>query len=470
MSDSDTTDSDSGIRFKTTSTRYKSESIEKHSSSSRSSRSAASSSNRRSRDRDRDRDRGRDRRRSSADRSRSHRSRSRSRSRSRERRKRRDRNRRNHRSRSRSRSRSRKSPRPSSRRSRDECSVETKNNSRDSENIDLKPCDSNVVEPSKIESSKVLDISVSSLSSQEETIEKEGVAADYFGPALPPAANHQTDKEIISPVVEDGDMVGPALPPHLIKSTRKEEESIRVIGPTLPANLESLAETAAVSSESELSPFSEEEKSEAEDEDCIGPMPGASNSRSQLELEQRALEMKLRHLDGDRYDAKSTSTQSREDWMVELPDIRKISDMGLGARQFRTREKLEIGDRSVWTDTPSDRERKKTSGRSSNKDSRDREVEDERRKAAERDRQQEDMIKRHKKKHKRDKSLLELHQKKARDEKKKKEGKSDEPTRRPFDRNIDLHANRFDEAQKKAIFKKAQLLDTRFSSGASKYL
>jgi hypothetical protein len=53
-------------------------------------------------------------------------------------------------------------------------------------------------------------------------------------------------------------------------------------------------------------------------------------------------------------------------------------------------------------------------------------------------------------------------------QKEKKEGKSEE--RRPFDRNIDLQANRFDEAQKKAIFKKAQLLDDRFSSGQSKFL
>jgi hypothetical protein len=53
-------------------------------------------------------------------------------------------------------------------------------------------------------------------------------------------------------------------------------------------------------------------------------------------------------------------------------------------------------------------------------------------------------------------------------QKAKEEGKCEE--RRPFDRNIDLQARRFDEAQKKAIFKKAQLLDDRFSSGQSKFL
>lgn len=42
--------------------------------------------------------------------------------------------------------------------------------------------------------------------------------------------------------------------------------------------------------------------------------------------------------------------------------------------------------------------------------------------------------------------------------------------RRPFDRAVDLKVNKFDDAQKKSIMKKAQLLDTRFSSGGAKYL
>jgi hypothetical protein len=51
-----------------------------------------------------------------------------------------------------------------------------------------------------------------------------------------------------------------------------------------------------------------------------------------------------------------------------------------------------------------------------------------------------------------------------------KKSKDEKPERRPFDREIDLQANRFDEAQKKAIIKKAQQLDTRFGAGKSKYL
>lgn len=42
--------------------------------------------------------------------------------------------------------------------------------------------------------------------------------------------------------------------------------------------------------------------------------------------------------------------------------------------------------------------------------------------------------------------------------------------RKPFNREVDLQVNKFDDAQKKAILKKAQLLDDRFSTGKAKYL
>jgi hypothetical protein len=50
----------------------------------------------------------------------------------------------------------------------------------------------------------------------------------------------------------------------------------------------------------------------------------------------------------------------RENWMLELPP-EQAADFGLGPRQFRARTKPESGDRSVWTDTPADRLRKKPS-------------------------------------------------------------------------------------------------------------
>lgn len=37
--------------------------------------------------------------------------------------------------------------------------------------------------------------------------------------------------------------------------------------------------------------------------------------------------------------------------------------------------------------------------------------------------------------------------------------------RRPFDRDIDLQVNRFDQTRKNAVISKAQYLDDRFSRG-----
>ncbi|XP_049279338.1 GPALPP motifs-containing protein 1 [Anopheles funestus] len=450
MSDSDTTDSDCGVRYKTTTTRHK------HTSSGASSSSRAHTERSSYREEHHSSSRHSDRRRYRRSRSKSP-------------------DRRRHRRRSRS------IDSPSRSRSKHYTSRSSKN--------DKSPTKDPPAE-------KVLDISVSSVSSQDDQPEQQPCAAnnrsdESFGPTLPPSLTKASDRERNTLGENNHDEpIGPALPPHLQNSKSKErDEPIvpepRCIGPALPPGFvaSQISDNEHISSESELSPFSEpeeeaEEEEEHDIEDFIGPLPGTSSSRVNVELEQRALELKIRQMEEATALANgsgsSTVPKSREDWMLELPDIRKISDMGLGARQFRTREKAEIGDRSVWTDTPADRERKKkaTGSERSSKHSdavTERDRERERSLIAKRDKEQEKMVKQHKKKHKRDKTLVEIHQSKL---KKDKQASSDssEPTRRPFDRNLDLHANRFDDAQKKAIMKKAQLLNSRFSSGSSKYL
>lgn len=47
---------------------------------------------------------------------------------------------------------------------------------------------------------------------------------------------------------------------------------------------------------------------------------------------------------------------TRETWMTELPP--ELQHIGLGARTFKKRSGPEKNDRSIWTDTPADRERK----------------------------------------------------------------------------------------------------------------
>lgn len=48
---------------------------------------------------------------------------------------------------------------------------------------------------------------------------------------------------------------------------------------------------------------------------------------------------------------------AREKWMLELPP-EKAANLGLGARQFRRREGPDMSNRSEWTDTPLDKQRK----------------------------------------------------------------------------------------------------------------
>ena len=42
--------------------------------------------------------------------------------------------------------------------------------------------------------------------------------------------------------------------------------------------------------------------------------------------------------------------------------------------------------------------------------------------------------------------------------------------RRPFDRDLDLGANKFDDAQRKLMIKKSAEISSRFSAGAQKFL
>lgn len=106
--------------------------------------------------------------------------------------------------------------------------------------------------------------------------------------------------------------------------------------------------------------------------------------------------------------------------MIELPEVRKVADLGLGPRQFKTREQPDFSDRTQWTKTPNDHNNgsKEKDNRSEEKRN-EKEVEKRRREelTARRDAEQEEMAHKHKKLHKRDKSLLELHEKKLKKEK-----------------------------------------------------
>ncbi|XP_045542646.1 GPALPP motifs-containing protein 1 [Papilio machaon] len=269
------------------------------------------------------------------------------------------------------------------------------------------------------------------------------------GPALPPHLEKRCEKSA-SPGTE-----GPALPPHLSKKPRH-------LGPSIPQDMRKVLEEKS----QEITHF----ESSDEDVSIVGPLPvGAEDkwTNAHKSLEERALDMKIKKLDG--HTLNKVDVKSREQWMLELPEG-KTKYLGLEARSFRAKEGPDMSDRSSWTDTPEDKARK-ASGRIKEEDAAAVLQQEVRQKQiASRDDEQEKAIKKHKKKHKRDESLLEMHQKKIKKKKKKDDKEDEKPERRPFSRDVDLQVNRFDEAQKRSIIKKAQELDSRFSRGEAKYL
>lgn len=270
-----------------------------------------------------------------------------------------------------------------------------------------------------------------------------------YGPSLPSSAR------IVEAAEEINEVCGPALPPHMLNK--------------------SLANTPQQTEEKRFTSCSDDE--EKEDDEIYGPLPleATFKSKSHLALEERALQMKIDLLNPER-----TTKESREEWMIELPDTHKTK-LGLGPRQFRPNPRPDMSDRfaikkrkkmisinfvlfrSSWTDTPTNKKKKtdETSMDHLRKQSELKEV-------LKRDSEQEKLATKAKEKRKgKEKSLLELHQEKL---KKKKRKTEEDNVRRPFSRETDLQVNRFDEAQKKSVMKKAQLLNDRFSAGKAKYL
>lgn len=243
----------------------------------------------------------------------------------------------------------------------------------------------------------------------------------------------------------DSDMIfGPALPPHLLEQTCSNETKTKIIGPILSNVIKSFDND-------------EIERAESENEDAIGPLPAdhpaLRTSNVYKQLEQRAQQIKNEQKDED-----DSTLNQREEWMTELPPA-QVSNLGLTTRKFRVRTGPDMSDRSCWTDTPAKKAEKqrqreeeafynfKTSTREPSKETH--EIEGG-------------------KSRKREKSLLEVHQSKLEKRKKKEEKEAKlagQTVRRPFDRDIDLQINRFDQTQKNAIISKAQYLDERFSHG-----
>ncbi|XP_060689332.1 GPALPP motifs-containing protein 1 [Hemiscyllium ocellatum] len=258
-------------------------------------------------------------------------------------------------------------------------------------------------------------------------------------------------KQIVIPQEEDEDdgFFGPVLPPGFPKRDQSPERPF--IGPALPPGF-----TQSEKEREPAVPSSVHTEEDSDEEALIGPMPsiGAAEGNVAADIERRASRMKEKLASGDMDDAQK---QVRESWMVELPPV--LQNIGLGARTFKRRANGESSDRSLWTDTPADRERK---AQEMLKAKHSPTKESERPGLSERDKRMAKEVASYNES-RRSESLLDMHSKKL---KRKAEDEKDRPQqRRAFDREQDLQVHRFDEAQQKALIKKSKELNTRFSHG-----
>ncbi|XP_016402038.1 GPALPP motifs-containing protein 1-like isoform X3 [Sinocyclocheilus rhinocerous] len=288
-----------------------------------------------------------------------------------------------------------------------------------------------------------------------------------LGPALPPGFKKQEDDDDDDDDEDAEDdtrgFLGPALPPGYQKLDRSPERP--PVGPALPPGFKRQdADEDEEEGKRDAREFllpalppgytPAESSGEEEDDDyVIGPMPskGPSQDSVALDIERRAQRMK------DKLTGVDTGSKVlRESWMTELPP--ELQHVGLEARTFKKRSGPENKDRSIWTDTPADRERKarerleaKEKGESAKDDGPC---------LSHKELEMAEKVSKYNES-KRGESLISMHTKKI---KRKAEEDASKPVeRRPFDRDADLQVNRFDEAQKKALLKKSQELNTRFS-------
>lgn len=278
-----------------------------------------------------------------------------------------------------------------------------------------------------------------------------------YCPALPPHMQQRGSND--SESEDEGEEYCPALPPHMLQGSKTSPQSPQrrpVVGPMLPKGFAPPTEEPSVKE-------SEEESEEEEEETgpMIGPLPPVDKVNAEeyraWELEERARKMREK-LEGRNVD--SNKPLARESWMTELPED-KPNFCGLGPRQFLRKTPSERGDRSCWTDTPADKARKaKEQEQQRMEESTPEDVA-----TKQRDKDLTEKVDEYNKK-KRAKPLVELHRK----ELKRKQNSEGPKERRPFSREEDLNVNKFDDAQRESVLKKARQLNDRFSSGKAKFL
>jgi len=273
------------------------------------------------------------------------------------------------------------------------------------------------------------------------------------------------------------------MPPHLQRAGGEEESSEEdTAGPALPPSTAPPPTDEGSSSDDDYMPAlppgyrpppapapAAEDSSDESDSGTVGPRPaemsagGGSAAAAAMEVEERARRMK------DRLEGKEEVEVKRDTWMLELPED-KANKFGMGPRQFSRKGHLgpeKKGKNSAWTDSPQEKARKAALGIVEGEE--EEEVDVAAVVAGQRDQAMEVVAEELRQKRGTD-SLMDMHDKKLNKKKKKDVEEGEVKERRPFDRDLDLQANQFDAAAKKAMLKKAAKINDRFSAGTQKFL
>merc|ERR1711935_1012922 len=287
-----------------------------------------------------------------------------------------------------------------------------------------------------------------------------------YGPRLPsvpclgpkPAQSSESDSE------DESDSVGPKLP-----SVACRGPGPSVVGPQRPPGSSSVGPPVASNVGPQMPPgfVANREESSSDDESMIGPQPPKPGEEiSPEEAIKRNIEARAQKMEDKLLGRNQNAEPKRETWMTELPKT-VSKNFGLGPRQFSRNTNAKTKQDKTWTQTPNEIAAGEGSEEAPNPEQ-DEEV------LAymaslQRDAQMDKVSEELKKKRGND-TLMELHEKKIKKKEKKEKEKNKPVERRPFDRDVDLSANRFDDARKKAMIKKTAGLDSKFGHGTSKYI
>ncbi|KAF7728538.1 hypothetical protein EC973_005942 [Apophysomyces ossiformis] len=274
-----------------------------------------------------------------------------------------------------------------------------------------------------------------------------------IGPVIPTELLQKRQKEqseVVEAVEEDDAAAyAPELPPDLLEARKKTtaegpRRRRQPVGPSLP---------------SAAAAFDEDE------DDIIGPTlpsnynPEESAVRSVMDdIEQRARRSKEQLENPDNKQQKV----ERPEWMMLPPEVDYLKHASSGkSRTFSKRQLTEKEqDRSVWTDTPAEKERKLREGATGSQAG----VEGRYRA---REAEVQEQVQRYNMSQ-RPESLMEIHKK----QKKKDRVEVEDVRKRPFDREKDVLGSYrpMDKRQKKDLLRQSGELGSRFGRGSSSFL